>query len=114
MMSEAHSARSAIIGSTPAMMDPPSLDPPPDGDYGRRAAGDAGTLATKLSLTADNPIADAAFGIDIHHVQRNRSGRGVNLRLCRWRWRAAARVEERDGHQCQRGVAVQAVARSPK
>lgn len=29
-----------------------------------RAAGDAGTLATKLSLTADNPIADAAFGID--------------------------------------------------
>ena len=27
-----------------------------------RAAGDAGTLATKLSLTADNPIADAAFG----------------------------------------------------
>ena len=24
-----------------------------------RAAGDAGTLATKLSLTADNPIADA-------------------------------------------------------
>ena len=29
-----------------------------------RGAGDAGTLATKLSLTADNPIADAAFGID--------------------------------------------------
>ena len=29
-----------------------------------RAAGDAGTLATKLSLTADNPIADAAYGID--------------------------------------------------
>lgn len=29
-----------------------------------RAAGDAGTLATKLSLTADNPVADAAFGID--------------------------------------------------
>ena len=29
-----------------------------------RAAGDAGTLATKLSLTADNPTADAAFGID--------------------------------------------------
>ena len=29
-----------------------------------RAAGDAGTLATKLSLTADNPIGDAAFGID--------------------------------------------------
>ncbi len=29
-----------------------------------RAAGDGGTLATKLSLTADNPIADAAFGID--------------------------------------------------
>jgi thiamine transport system substrate-binding protein len=29
-----------------------------------RAAGDAGTLATKLSLTADNPIADAAFGVD--------------------------------------------------
>ena len=23
----------AIIGSTPAMMDPPSLDPPPDGEY---------------------------------------------------------------------------------
>ena len=29
-----------------------------------RASGDAGTLATKLSLTADNPVADAAFGID--------------------------------------------------
>ncbi len=29
-----------------------------------RAAGDAGTLATKLSLTANNPIGDAAFGID--------------------------------------------------
>lgn len=29
-----------------------------------RGAGDAGTLATKLSLTADNPVADAAFGID--------------------------------------------------
>jgi len=29
-----------------------------------RGSGDAGTLATKLSLTADNPIADAAFGID--------------------------------------------------
>ncbi|CAM3661260.1 thiamine ABC transporter substrate-binding protein [Nocardioides zeicaulis] len=29
-----------------------------------RASGDAGTLATKLSLTADNPIGDAAFGID--------------------------------------------------
>jgi thiamine transport system substrate-binding protein len=29
-----------------------------------RAAGDAGTLATKLSLTADNPTGDVAFGID--------------------------------------------------
>ncbi len=29
-----------------------------------RAAGDAGTLATKLSLTADNPTADVAFGVD--------------------------------------------------
>ena len=29
-----------------------------------RGAGDAGTLATKLSLTAENPVADAAFGID--------------------------------------------------
>lgn len=29
-----------------------------------RAAGDAGTLATKLSLTSDNPIGDVAFGID--------------------------------------------------
>ena len=29
-----------------------------------RPAGDAGTLATKLSLSADNPIGDAAFGID--------------------------------------------------
>jgi len=29
-----------------------------------RPAGDAGTLATKISLTADNPIADAAYGID--------------------------------------------------
>ncbi|MBI2220806.1 MAG: hypothetical protein HYU53_06320 [Acidobacteria bacterium] len=25
----------AVIGSTPALMDPPSLDPPPDSDYGR-------------------------------------------------------------------------------
>src|SRR4029078_6685933 len=30
----------AIIGSTPAIMDVPSLDPPPDDDYGR---GDAPT-----------------------------------------------------------------------
>ena len=29
-----------------------------------RGSGDAGTLATRLSLTADNPVADAAFGID--------------------------------------------------
>ena len=28
----------AIIGSTPALMDPPSLDPPPDNDYGRADA----------------------------------------------------------------------------
>jgi hypothetical protein len=28
-------ALGAIIGSTPALMDPPSLDPPPDDDYGR-------------------------------------------------------------------------------
>jgi hypothetical protein len=28
----------AIIGSTPALMDPPSLDPPPDDDYGRTDA----------------------------------------------------------------------------
>ncbi len=28
----------AIIGSTPALMDPPSLDPPPDDDYGRKDA----------------------------------------------------------------------------
>ena len=28
----------AIIGSTPALMDPPSLDPPPDNDYGRTDA----------------------------------------------------------------------------
>ena len=33
----------AIIGSTPALMDPPSLDPPPDDDYGRVDA--AGTFA---------------------------------------------------------------------
>ena len=29
-----------------------------------RASGDAGTLASKLSLTADNPTGDVAFGID--------------------------------------------------
>jgi hypothetical protein len=33
----------AIIGSTPALMDPPSLDPPPDDDYGRVDA--TGTFA---------------------------------------------------------------------
>jgi Neisseria PilC beta-propeller domain/von Willebrand factor type A domain len=33
----------AVIGSTPALMDPPSLDPPPDDDYGRNDA--AGTFA---------------------------------------------------------------------
>jgi hypothetical protein len=31
----------AIIGSTPALMDPPSLDPPPDDDYGRTDVGDS-------------------------------------------------------------------------
>jgi Tfp pilus tip-associated adhesin PilY1 len=29
----------AIVGSTPALMDPPSLDPPPDADYGRPDGG---------------------------------------------------------------------------
>ncbi len=29
-----------------------------------RAAGDAGTLTTKLAVTADNPTGDAAFGVD--------------------------------------------------
>jgi hypothetical protein len=29
----------AVIGSTPALMDPPSLDPPPDNDYGRADVG---------------------------------------------------------------------------
>jgi Tfp pilus tip-associated adhesin PilY1 len=33
----------AVIGSTPALMDPPSLDPPPDDDYGRTDA--VGTFA---------------------------------------------------------------------
>ena len=33
----------AVIGSTPAIMDPPSLDPPPDDDYGRADA--TGTYA---------------------------------------------------------------------
>jgi hypothetical protein len=33
----------APIGSTPALMDPPSLDPPPDNDYGR--TGTTGTFA---------------------------------------------------------------------
>ncbi len=33
----------AVIGSTPALMDPPSLDPPPDDDYGRSDA--IGTFA---------------------------------------------------------------------
>jgi hypothetical protein len=33
----------AVIGSTPALMDPPSLDPPPDDDYGRVTA--PGTFA---------------------------------------------------------------------
>ena len=30
----------AIIGSTPAIMDAPSLDPPPDDDYGRDGRAD--------------------------------------------------------------------------
>jgi hypothetical protein len=30
----------AVIGSTPALMDPPSLDPPPDVDYGRPDGSD--------------------------------------------------------------------------
>ena len=29
-----------------------------------RAAGDAGTLTTKLAVTADNPTGDVAFGVD--------------------------------------------------
>jgi thiamine transport system substrate-binding protein len=33
-------------------------------DLQTRAAGDAGTLATKLVLTKDNPTGDAAFGVD--------------------------------------------------
>ncbi|MGH3336966.1 MAG: thiamine ABC transporter substrate-binding protein, partial [Nocardioides sp.] len=33
-------------------------------DLETRAAGDAGTLTTKLVLTKDNPTGDAAFGVD--------------------------------------------------
>jgi hypothetical protein len=42
----------AIIGSTPALMDPPSLDPPPDDDYGRSDAATtfAGKHAGRRSL----------------------------------------------------------------
>jgi hypothetical protein len=42
----------AIIGSTPALMDPPSLDPPPDDDYGRTDATSsfAGMHANRRSL----------------------------------------------------------------
>ncbi|HEX5475753.1 MAG TPA: hypothetical protein VFX12_13920 [Vicinamibacterales bacterium] len=42
----------AIIGSTPAVMDPPSLDPPPDDDYGRTDASDtfAGDHADRRTL----------------------------------------------------------------
>ncbi len=42
----------AIIGSTPALMDAPSLDPPPDDDYGRSDAPGtfAGDHATRRSL----------------------------------------------------------------
>src|SRR5687767_10870783 len=29
-----------------------------------RASGDAGTLTTKLAVTADNPTGDVAFGVD--------------------------------------------------
>jgi hypothetical protein len=42
----------AIIGSTPALMDPPSLDPAPDTDYGRSDAADtfAGRLRERRSI----------------------------------------------------------------
>ena len=42
----------AIIGSTPALMDPPSLDPAPDLDYGRSevAASFAGRLKDRRSI----------------------------------------------------------------
>lgn len=42
----------AIIGSTPAIMDPPSLDPPPDDDYGRAdaPASFAGTYKDRRSI----------------------------------------------------------------
>jgi hypothetical protein len=42
----------AIIGSTPALMDPPSLDPPPDEDYGRPDGGTtfAGQHADRRSI----------------------------------------------------------------
>jgi len=42
----------AIVGSTPALMDPPSLDPPPDDDYGRTDAPSsfAGIHADRRSI----------------------------------------------------------------
>ena len=45
-------ALGAIIGSTPAMMDAPSLDPPPDDDYGRSDAPDsfAGTYKDRRTM----------------------------------------------------------------
>jgi hypothetical protein len=42
----------AIIGSTPALMDPPSLDPPPDDEYGRTDVEDsfAGRYKNRRSM----------------------------------------------------------------
>jgi len=43
----------AITGSTPALMDAPSLDPPPDADYGRPDG--SATFAGALKVCADAP-----------------------------------------------------------
>ncbi len=69
----------AIIGSTPAVMDVPSLDPPPDDDYGRADVPDVVCRTPQGSPGADlrrrqrrhgprNRRADRVRGVGVHPV----------------------------------------------
>ena len=53
-------------------------------DLVTRAAGDAGTLTAKLSLTKDNPTGDVAFGVDNTFASRPLDGGPIGADDATW------------------------------
>ena len=73
----------AVIGSTPALMDAPSLDPPPDDDYGRTDGTGtfAGDHKDRRSLIFVGMNDGMIHAIDAH--RGTRSGRSFHSTCCR-------------------------------